>query len=86
MSALNSHGGNIVCDNINEELAKIDDSLNIKKSKFMLFYMPGRNLQIPNLHIDNIKLECLDSFNSGLAILPGYPDFSRDNSNLKSSI
>ena len=29
----------------------------------MLFYMPGRNLQIPNLHINNIKLECLDSFN-----------------------
>ena len=28
----------------------------------MLFYMPGRNLQIPNLHITNIKLECLDSF------------------------
>ena len=29
----------------------------------MLFYMPGRSLQIPNLHINNIKLECLDSFN-----------------------
>ena len=31
----------------------------------MLFYMPGRNLQIPNLHnfINNIKLECLDYFN-----------------------
>ena len=29
----------------------------------MLFYMPGRNLQTPNLHINNIKLECLDSFN-----------------------
>ena len=25
--------------------------------------MPGRNLQIPNLHITNIKLECSDYFN-----------------------
>ena len=29
----------------------------------MLFYMPERNLQIPNLHINNIKLECLEFFN-----------------------
>ena len=70
LSAFNNHGENTVSDNINEELAKIDEwlklnklSLNVKKSKFMLFYMPGRNLQIPNLHINNIKLECLDSFN-----------------------
>ena len=70
LSAFNSHGGNTVSDNINEELAKIDEwlkhnklSLNIKKSKFMLFYTPGRNLQIPNLHINNIKRECLDSNN-----------------------
>ena len=38
-------------------------SLNVKKSKFMLLYMPGKNLQIPNLHKNNIKLECLVSFN-----------------------
>ena len=70
LSAFNSHGENTVSDNIKEELAKIDEwlklnklSLNVKKSKFMLFYMPGRNLQIPNLHINNIQLECLDSFN-----------------------
>ena len=70
LSAFNSHGENNVSDNINEELAKIDEWLklnklwlNVKKSKFMLLYMPGRNLQIPNLHINNIKLECLDSFN-----------------------
>ena len=24
--------------------------LNVKKSKCMLLYMPGKNLQIPNLH------------------------------------
>ena len=28
----------------------------------MLFHMPGRHVQIPNLHINNIKLECLDYF------------------------
>ena len=61
-------GGNTVSDNINEEFAKIDKwlklnklTLNVKKSKFMLFYMP--DIQISNLHINNIKLECLDSFN-----------------------
>ena len=70
LKAFNNHGENTVSDNINEELAKIDEwlklnklSLNVKKSKFMLIYMPGRNLQISNLHINNIKLECLDSFN-----------------------
>ena len=70
LSAFKSHGKNTVSDNINEELAKIDEwlklnklSLTVKKSKFMLFYMPGRNVIIPNLHINSIKLECLDSFN-----------------------
>ena len=29
----------------------------------MLFYIPGRNVIIPNLHINSIKLECLDYFN-----------------------
>ena len=44
LSAFNSHGENTVSDNINKELAKIDEwlklykiSLNVKKSKFMLF-------------------------------------------------
>ena len=47
LSAFNNHGENTVSDNINEELAKIDEwlklnklSLNVKKSKFMLFHMP----------------------------------------------
>ena len=51
--AFNSRGENTVSDNINEELAIIDEwlklrklSFNVKKSKFMLFYMPGRNFQI----------------------------------------
>ena len=69
LSAFNSHGENTVSDNINEELARIYEwlklnksSLSVKTSKFMLFYIPVRNLQIPNLYINNIKLECLDSF------------------------
>ena len=60
-------GKNNVNDNIHEELSKIDEglklnklSLNVKKSKF---YMPGRNVIILNLHINSIKLECLDYFN-----------------------
>ena len=63
-------GKNTSSDNINEELAKNDEwlklnklSLNVKKSKFMLFYMPGRNVIIPNIHINSIKLGSFDSFN-----------------------
>ena len=70
LSDFNSHGKNTVSDKINEELAKNDEwlklnklSLNIRKTKFMLFYMPRRNVNIPNLHISSIKLECLDYFN-----------------------
>ena len=35
----------------------------------MLFYTPGRNLQIPNPDINNIKLECFDSLNLSGIIL-----------------
>ena len=44
-------------------MVKTQQVITVKKSKCMLFYMPGRNSQMPNLHINNIKLECLDSFN-----------------------
>ena len=40
LSAFDNHGENTVSDNIIEELAKIDEWLNVKKSKFMLFHMP----------------------------------------------
>ena len=69
LSAFDSHGENTASDNLNEEPAKIIKSLkfnqlslNVTKSKFMLFHMPGRNLQIPIVRINNIKLECSDSF------------------------
>ena len=38
-------------------------SLNVNKSNFMLFYMSGRTVNIPNLHKNSIKLGCLVSFN-----------------------
>ena len=41
LSAFNSHGENTVSDNINELLAKID----VKKSKFMLFYTVSDNIK-----------------------------------------
>ena len=70
LSTFTSHGKSTVSDNIIEEFAKNDEllklnklSLNVNKSKFMVFYTPGRNVNIPNLHINCIKLECLDSFN-----------------------
>ena len=42
-------------DNVNEELAKIDEWLKLNE-KFMLFYTPGKNVNIPNLHINSCKL------------------------------
>ena len=52
---------NTISDNIKRNLQKL--SLNVKNSKLLLFYMPGRNVIIPNLYINSIKLECLDSLN-----------------------
>ena len=56
--------------NLNLEIIKITDwlklnklSLNIKKSKFMLFRMPHKRIIIPDLLIGNIKVECIDVFN-----------------------
>ena len=57
-------------ENINTELNKISEwlkinklSLNVDKTKFMLFHMPQKNIQIPIISIDNITIECVDSFN-----------------------
>ena len=56
--------------NINSELAKISKwlklnklSLNVKKSKFILFHMPQKKIVVPNLSIDNTEIECVDEFN-----------------------
>ena len=59
-------------DNINLELQKIYDwlcvnklSLNIGKTKFMIFHYTQRNISkfIPDLHINNHVIECVKEFN-----------------------
>ena len=57
-------------ENINTELNKISEwlkvnklSLNVDKTKFMLFHMPQTNIQIPIISIHNIAIQCVDSFN-----------------------
>ena len=55
---------------INEELAKIHTwlkinklSLNVRKTKFMIFHMPQRKVTIPKLKIDNNEIEYVEEFN-----------------------
>ena len=57
---------------INEELAKVNDwlavnklSLNVKKTKFMAFHTRQQNITefIPDLKIDNVKIEKVVNFN-----------------------
>ena len=62
--------GNNTSKNINLELTKVADwlklnklSINIKKFKFMVFHMPQKQINIPNIEIENIKIECADKFN-----------------------
>ena len=62
--------GNYTPKNLNLELTKVADwlklnksSINIKKSKFMVFHMPQKQINIPNLEIENIKTESADESN-----------------------
>ena len=55
---------------INAELAKVNTwlkvnklSLNITKTKFMLFYRPLKKVSIPYLEIDEVQIDCVDNFN-----------------------
>ena len=55
---------------INYELSKISTwlkvnklSLNVNKSKFMVFCTPQKKIQLPTLHIDGSELECVEEFN-----------------------
>ena len=61
--------GNYISKNLNLELTKVADwlklnklSINIKKSKFMVFHMPQKQVNIPNIEIENIKIEFADEF------------------------
>ena len=64
------HKTNYSSDNINLELEKINDwlklnklSLNIEKTKFMVFHTPQRKLVMPNIEIDGIQIERVQIFN-----------------------
>ena len=37
-------------------------SINIKKSKFIVFHMPQKQVNIQNIEIENIKIEFVDEF------------------------
>ena len=56
-------------DNINRELEKINIwlntnklSLNVNKSKFMIFHCPQRKINIPVLKINDTNIECVENF------------------------
>jgi hypothetical protein len=59
-----------ISSNINKEINKICQwlklnklSLNIKKTKFMIFHMRQKqNVYKPTIYIDGIEIECVDSF------------------------
>ena len=55
---------------INNEFEKICDwlkinrlSLNIKKTKFMLFHNANKIIDTPQISIENDQIECVESFN-----------------------
>ena len=62
--------GNYISKNLNLKLTKVADwlklnklSINRKKSKLMVFHMPQKQVNIPNIEIENIKIEFADEFN-----------------------
>ena len=62
--------GNLNEFDINKELSKLSIwlkinklSLNVSKSKFMIFHQPRKKITIPSLEINNTKLECVNRFN-----------------------
>ena len=63
--------GNYISNNLNIELTKVADWL-----KFIVFHMPQKQVNIPNIEIENIKIEFTDEFNFlGLTI---HKHFKRD--------
>ena len=67
---LHSNENNCSTELINNELSKINDwllvnklSLNVPKTKFMVLYMPQKNVVIPRLKIANTEIDSVDRFN-----------------------
>ena len=59
--------GTFTTKEINLEIAKISDwlklnklSINIKKSKFMVFPIPQKQVNLPKIKMENIEVECAD--------------------------
>ena len=63
MSNCNSSHINKELENISKWLILNKLSLNIKKSKFMVFHMPQKKIIYPTLFIDNVNIDCVDEFN-----------------------
>ena len=65
-----SLGSQSQSQNINNELAKICKwlkankfSLNVKKTKFMIFHMPQKKIESPVLQIDGANIACVNGYN-----------------------
>ena len=61
---------NSIENNINNELAKVNDwlkinklSLNIHKTKFIIFHNYQQQITVPNISGDNVAIECVPNFN-----------------------
>ena len=72
LSSVLNHFGNSqsFSGNINIELKKVYDwlkvnelSLDISKTKFIIFHIPQQNCTIPLLYVDNTYIECVKKFN-----------------------
>ena len=70
LRTFNSDNPRDTSTNINMELNKIANwlkcnklSLNLNKSKYMIMHMPQKQIQIPDILIDNVKIEHVNEFN-----------------------
>lgn len=68
-SSINSLGPRNISTKINSELAKINDwlianrlSLNVAKTKYIIFHQPNKKVPVINILINNISIEQVDSF------------------------
>ena len=71
LKMFNPNANKTTCENeINSQLTKINNwlkinklSLNINKTKFMIFHMPNKQFNIPRLLIDGTEIEMVNDFN-----------------------
>ena len=68
-TTLNCNLGNLSEDIINNELTKVSEclaanklSLNVKKTKYMVFHTPQRKVTYPEIKINNILIERVSEF------------------------